>query len=228
MPINDCHHYHRGLYPAFMCPEGQPYKQKEKITDEDSRAFMQPPQGGKHRNPAERSSQWRPTRRSGDGALQRIGKGHTAIDGCWSCMVKGDCHIEDDIKPLRQKMEQADGIIFGTPVYVYTMTGQAKVIMDRTSSLNLANKVGGVIVVAGSLGIIDPVKDLYFNMVIKKMLPANLVAVYAGDKGEVRKMEQGMQAAHDLGREMVQIAAKGFEYPSGFRRNFYAFGTHTH
>lgn len=156
------------------------------------------------------------------------GKDIRPCDGCWSCMVKGDCHIEDDIKPLRQKMEQADGIIFGTPVYVYTMTGQAKVIMDRTSSLNLANKVGGVIVVAGSLGIIDPVKDLYFNMVIKKMLPANLVAVYAGDKGEVRKMEQGMQAAHDLGREMVQIAAKGFEYPSGFRRNFYAFGTHTH
>lgn len=156
------------------------------------------------------------------------GKDIRPCDGCWSCTTKGECHIEDDIKPLRKMMEEADGIIFGTPVYVYTMTGQAKVIMDRTSSLDLSNKVGGVIVVAGSLGIIDPVKDLYFNMVIKKMLPANVVAVYAGDKGEVRKMEKGMQAARDLGREMVQIAAMGFKYPPGFRRNFFAFGTHTH
>ncbi len=132
------------------------------------------------------------------------------------------------MQSLLLKMAEADGIIFGTPVYVYSMTGQAKIIMDRMISLNLANKVGGVVVVAGSLGIIDPVKDLYFNMVIRKMLPANLVAVYANDKGEVRKMERGMKAAYNLGREMVQIAAKGFEYPAEFRRNHYAFGTHTH
>jgi len=131
------------------------------------------------------------------------------------------------MQPLLLKMTEADGIIFGTPVYVYSMTGQAKIIMDRMIVLNLANKVGGVVVVAGSLGIIDPVKDLYFNMVIRKMLPANLVAVYANDKGEVRKMERGMKAAYNLGREMVQIAAKGFEYPAEFPRNFYAFGTHT-
>ncbi len=156
------------------------------------------------------------------------GKDIRPCDGCWSCTAKGECHIEDDMRPLRQKMEEADGIIFGTPVYVYSMTGQAKVVMDRMTSFNLANKVGGVVVVAGSLGIIDPVKDLYFNMVIRKMLPANLVAVYANEKGEVRKMEQGMKAAHNLGREMVQIAAKEFEYPAEFGRNFYAFGTHTH
>ena len=155
------------------------------------------------------------------------GKDIRPCDGCWSCIGTGDCHIKDDMQPLLLKMAETDGIIFGTPVYVYSMTGQAKIIMDRTVSLNLANKVGGVVVVAGSLGIIDPVKDLYFNMVIKKMLPANLVAVYANDKGEVRKMERGMKAAYNLGREMVQIAAKGFEYPAEFRRNFYAFGTHT-
>jgi len=156
------------------------------------------------------------------------GKNIGPCDGCWSCVGTGDCHIKDDMQSLLLLMTEADGIIFGTPVYVYSMTGQAKIIMDRMISLNLANKVGGVVVVAGSLGIIDPVKDLYFNMVIRKMLPANLVAVYANGKGEVRKMEQGMKAAYNLGREMVQIAAKGFEYPAGFRRNHYAFGTHTH
>ena len=156
------------------------------------------------------------------------GKDIQSCDGCWSCIGTGSCHMKDDVQSLLEKMVGADGIIVGTPVYVYSMTGQAKTIMDRMVSVNLANKGGGVVVVAGSLGIIDPVKDLYFNMVIKKMLPANLVAVYANDKGGVRKMEQGMKAAHNLGREMVQITAKGFEYPAEFRRNHYAFGTRTH
>ena len=155
------------------------------------------------------------------------GKEIQPCDGCWACLRDGECHIDEDMNSLSEKMLTSDGIIFGTPVYIYSMTGQAKTIMDRTTHLRLANKVGGVVVVAGSLGSIDPIKDLYFNMVVKKMLPANLVAVYASAKGEVRQMEQGMKAAYDLGREMVQIAAKGFEYPRGFGRNFHAFGTHT-
>lgn len=156
------------------------------------------------------------------------GKRLEPCDGCWTCLRKGTCHIEDDMDLLTEKMTAADGIIYSTPVYVYGMTGQAKIILDRTSHLNLSNKVGGVIVVAGSLGSIDPIKDLYFNMIIKKMLPANLVAIYGNAEGDVEKMAQGMKAAYDLGREMAQIAAIGFKYPRGFRRNFHAFGTHTH
>jgi hypothetical protein len=60
------------------------------------------------------------------------------------------------------------------------------------------------------------------------MLPANFVAAYASAKGDVRKLEQGMKAAWDLGREMAQLAAKKFEYPSEFGRRHIAFGTHTH
>ena len=154
-------------------------------------------------------------------------------DGCYACSKTGECHIKDDMQTVYQKMIEADGIIFGTPIYVYSMTAQAKAIIDRTFALNrreksLANKVGGVVVVAGSLGIIDAVKDLYFFFAIRKMLPANLVAAYANNKGEVKEREQGMKAAWDLGREMVQLAAKKFEFPTEFRRNFFAYGTHTH
>lgn len=161
------------------------------------------------------------------------GKDIRPCDGCWTCRGTGKCHIKDDMQLLYDKMVEADGIIFGTPVYNYSMTGQAKTIMDRMLALstrdrNLANKVGGVIVVAGSIGLIDPAKDFYFMMVIRKMVPANLVAVYASNKGDIREMKQGMQAAHNLGREMVQIAAKKFEYPAEFTRNFFAYGTHTH
>jgi multimeric flavodoxin WrbA len=161
------------------------------------------------------------------------GKDIKPCDGCWACVRTGKCHIKDDMESLCDKMVEADGIIFGTPVYVYAMTGQAKTLMDRMLPLSvpgrsLANKVGGVIVVAGSIGLIDPAKDFYFMMVMKKMVPANLVAVYASNKGDACEMKQGMQAAHNLGREMVQIAAKKFTYPDGFPRSFFAYGTHTH
>lgn len=161
------------------------------------------------------------------------GKEIKPCDGCWSCYGTGECHIKDDMQTLYQKMIEADGIIFGTPIYIYSMTAQAKALIDRTLALStpersLANKVGGVIVVAGSIGIIDAVKDLYFYIVMRKMLPANLVAAYANNKGDIRKMEQGMKAARELGREMVQIAAKQFEFPGEFARNFFAYGTHTH
>ena len=95
------------------------------------------------------------------------GKKIKPCDGCWPCMSKGSCHIKDDMQILYDKLVEADGIIFGTPIYFYSMTAQTKTIIDRTLALNhpgrsLTNKVGGAVVVAGSLGLIDAVKDLYF------------------------------------------------------------------
>lgn len=160
------------------------------------------------------------------------GKDIRPCDGCGACNETGECHIKDDMKNIYSKLLEADGIIFGTPIYFYSMTAQAKMIIDRTIALNrpersLANKVGGVIVTGGSLGLVDALKDLYFYMVTRQMLPANFVAAYPGAKGDLRKMEKGMKAAFELGQQMVQIAMKKFEYPKQFRRASFAYGTHT-
>jgi multimeric flavodoxin WrbA len=153
-------------------------------------------------------------------------------DGCGTCYEKGECRIKDDMQGLYHKLLEADGIIFGTPIYFYSMTAQAKTVIDRTIALNrpersLANKVGGVVVVGGSLGIIDALKDLYFHMVTRQILPANYVAAYAGAKGDIRKLEQCMKATRELGRQIVHLVAKKFEYPSEFRRPSFGYGTHT-
>ncbi|NVM44245.1 MAG: flavodoxin family protein [Candidatus Lokiarchaeota archaeon] len=161
------------------------------------------------------------------------GKNIRGCDGCYSCLTEGDCHIQDDMQPLYEKLIGADGIVFGSPIYFYGMTAQAKTIMDRTFALNkpgksLANKVAGVIVVAGSLGLIDVLKDFYFFTTIKRMLPANFVAAYATEKRDAKKLEKGMNAAFKLGKEIVQLVDRKFEFPNEFPRNFFAFGTHTH
>jgi multimeric flavodoxin WrbA len=161
------------------------------------------------------------------------GKNIRGCDGCYACFTKGECHIQDDMQALYEKLIGADGIVFGSPIYLYSMTAQAKAIMDRTFALNqpgktLANKVGGVIAVAGSLGLIDVLKDFYFFTTINRMLPANFVAAYATEKRDAKKLEKGMIAAFRLGKEIVQLVDKKFEFPNEFPRNFYAFGTHTH
>ena len=161
------------------------------------------------------------------------GKTIAPCDGCGTCRETGECHIKDDMQNLYNKLVEADGIIFGTPIYFYSMAAQTKTIIDRTIALNhpgrsLTNKVGGIVVVGGSLGLIDAVKSLYFYIVTRPMLPANFVAAYAGPEGEIRKREQGMKAAKDLGRQMVQLVAKKFGYPSEFMGRAIAYGTHTH
>ena len=59
-----------------------------------------------------------------------LGKNIQPCDGCWACTKTGECHIEDDMDDLCDKMIAADGIIFGTPIYFYSMAAQAKIIMD--------------------------------------------------------------------------------------------------
>jgi len=155
------------------------------------------------------------------------GKDIKPCDGCWGCRQTGECHIKDDMQGLYAKLLEADGIIFGTPVYFYNMTGQGKTVIDRTIALDgkLANKVGGIVAVAGSFGLVDAVKDLYFYMITRRMLPASFIAAYAGGKGDVKDLEKCMKATKELGEEMVQIAAKKFQYPEG--GTHIAYGTHT-
>jgi multimeric flavodoxin WrbA len=161
-----------------------------------------------------------------------IDKDIKACDSCGTCQKAGKCHIQDDMQDLYDKLLEADGIIFGTPIYFYNMTAQAKTVIDRTLALggperSMSNKVGGVIAVAGSLGLIDAVKDLYFYMVTRQMLPANFVAAYGVSRGDVANMEKTMKAALDLGRQIVKIAGKKFEYPVDIPPVHIAYGTHT-
>ncbi len=158
------------------------------------------------------------------------GKDLKPCDGCWACTKGAECPIKDDMGELFDKMIAADGIIYGAPIYFYGMSAQTKTIIDRTISLNapgksLANKVGGVIVTAGSLGIVDALKDLYFYIVSRQMLPAHFVAAYPVT--DLKQMEQCMKSTRDLGRQVALIAAKKFEYPKDIPRRSIGYGTHT-
>lgn len=55
--------------------------------------------------------------------------------GCNACYIAGspDClKNDDDMSEILDNMEEADVIVFATPVYFYTLSGQLKVLIDRT------------------------------------------------------------------------------------------------
>ena len=56
------------------------------------------------------------------------------IRGCQSCYVckkQPECVIKDDAKGILADIAAADAVIFATPVFMWDMTGQMKLLVDR-------------------------------------------------------------------------------------------------
>ena len=55
--------------------------------------------------------------------------------GCDTCKKTNKCIIEDDMQELTKIVEEADGVVMGSPVYFGDMTGLAKTFIDRLRPL---------------------------------------------------------------------------------------------
>jgi len=142
-------------------------------------------------------------------------------DSCFACLKTGKCHIDDDMQPIYGKLLDADGIIFGTPVYFWSMTAQAKALIDRTIALRyprlkLASKVGGIIAVGERTGLMSTATLFYTFFARNHMLSSDDVCALAGEKGAVRQDKYGMKAAGELGKLMVALIKTGFEFPKEY------------
>lgn len=68
--------------------------------------------------------------------IERISLGRTELKmclGCRACFDKGEefCPLKDDLLPVRDKLNNADGFIFASPVYVEDVNGIMKNWIDR-------------------------------------------------------------------------------------------------
>ena len=55
--------------------------------------------------------------------------------GCMSCQNTNKCVLNDDMNALREKVKEAESIIYVTPIYYYEMSGQLKTFLDRCNPL---------------------------------------------------------------------------------------------
>jgi multimeric flavodoxin WrbA len=132
-------------------------------------------------------------------------------DGCGTCHKFGKCRIKDEMEEVYRKMLTADGIILGSPVYFWSVSSQAKRLMDRTYALRypyhrLKNKVGGAIVAAGRRGSVNALSVINNFFLGHDMLVTGLgISGYGTEKGEVREDKRGMEGARSLGIQVVQL-----------------------
>ena len=55
---------------------------------------------------------------------------------CFACKTKGGesygrCAVKDDLTPILKKIEEADAIILGSPIYFLDVTGETRSFMER-------------------------------------------------------------------------------------------------
>jgi multimeric flavodoxin WrbA len=132
-------------------------------------------------------------------------------DGCMTCHQSGECGIKDDMQHIYEKILAADGIIIGSPVYFWSISSQAKALMDRTYALRyphhkLRNKVGGALVATGRRGSVNALSAINNFFLGHDMVVAGLgISGYGTNKGEVKQDKRAMEGAKSLGKQIVQL-----------------------
>lgn len=143
------------------------------------------------------------------------GKTIAPCDACRSCIKTGECHIKDDMRGIYKKLQEADGIVLGSPVYFANVSAQAKILVDRTYALlwtrKLMGKVGGVVVVARRIGGGNVLSYLYTFLTGQRMIVAGGTVGYEGEevpygeKGAVKRDERAMREARAVGKNVVRL-----------------------
>ena len=62
-------------------------------------------------------------------------KNYGFCKGCLACLKVGHCVIGDDAVEIAARMHDADVLVFATPVYYYSVSGQLKTMLDRANPL---------------------------------------------------------------------------------------------
>jgi multimeric flavodoxin WrbA len=157
-----------------------------------------------------------------------VGKTIKPCEGCLACTKKGKCKVDDDMQTISPKLLEADGIILGTPVYLWSLSGLAKVFIDRTFSLRhptlrLANKIGGAIAVGSRTGLVNAISvlNLYFSN--NHMISADMVTGLARDKGAIKKDLFAMKEALEMGKQMAALIRSKHRFPVEYDCGFHTY-----
>lgn len=139
---------------------------------------------------------------------------------CRKCSARKDrrCSQTGDMgNALIEKMDQADGVLLGSPTYVSDITPEMKALIDRACLVGKANggmfrrKVGAAVVAVRRAGAIHAFDSLnHFFLISEMIVPGSSywnVAI-GREPGEVEKDEEGMQTIKTLGQNMAWLLKK--------------------
>jgi multimeric flavodoxin WrbA len=142
-------------------------------------------------------------------------------DGCLGCARTGECVLQDDMQEVYKEIREADGIIWASPVYFWSMSGLTKNALDRTYALlfpklQQAGKIGGLILVAGGRGCVSASNPFHMYFSYNHMFAAEFTMAWAREKGEIKKDELAVTTAKMMVRQMHALIAAHLTYPEEF------------
>jgi multimeric flavodoxin WrbA len=129
---------------------------------------------------------------------------------CCYCVEHGKCVKDDIVNEVIEKIEHADGVVVGSPVYFASLNGTLKSLLDRVffAKKSFANKPAAAVAVArraGTTSTIDIINKYFTinNMPVISSCYWNLVF---GSNGEQAQEDlEGMQTMRTLGENMAWI-----------------------
>lgn len=141
--------------------------------------------------------------------------GCLACNRCWETQNNRCIRQDDDMNAFIAKIQEADGIIIGSPTYFSNVSAEVKALIDRCGYVSKANggallrgKVGAAVVSVRRAGATFTYSAINFFFGIAEMIiPGssywNMTLALA--PGDVQQDEEGKETFHTLGRNMAQL-----------------------
>jgi multimeric flavodoxin WrbA len=138
--------------------------------------------------------------------------------GCEKCFEKGDCQFDDDAPKLYAPLLNADLVILATPIYFYSTSTWAKLLIDRCQALwarkhilkihSYVDAGRGVLLATGASG--GPsmfegarLSAKYFFEALGKDLAGCLCVAGVDEKKAILSRPGVLEKARDLGRSFA-------------------------
>jgi multimeric flavodoxin WrbA len=134
---------------------------------------------------------------------------------CDACSLNGICVNNDDVSSLLVRMQEADGIILGSPVYIDNISGQMKVFFDRLADAIhyqvLAGKFGCSVSTTYESGGDDVVA--YLNHVLNYLGVVSVGGISVATAGKPETVDAMEASARELGEKLGEAVKNGFPDP---------------
>ncbi len=156
--------------------------------------------------------------------------GNNNLAGCYGCGIcrklkNGTCdRNKDDLVNLGiEKMIEADGIVFGSPVHFAGVSSGIKAFLDRAFYVSTANgglfnqKVGAAVVAVRRGGGTAALEQLNKYIAYDQMIQIHAnywSAVHGAKSGEIEEDAEGLQVLDVISKNMVYLL-KALEYSKG-------------
>ncbi|GLI32948.1 flavodoxin family protein [Desulforhabdus amnigena] len=135
--------------------------------------------------------------------------------GCIGCRESGICVIQDEMTILYDEIQASDAIVLGSPIYMWQVTAQTKMLMDRLVVFvkpDFSSRLNGKkdLVLAFTQGNPDPQSFKFYFDYLEKLFSfmyydvrGRVVAHGMRKKDDILDQKEVLERAREIGKSLV-------------------------